>query len=397
MSQESGEPVANPSSVVVFAFDSAEVSQVRRIGMVMAFGYNVHVFSMRRGNQARPIATDFPNTHLFWTEHEKLWKRVFTILAAIVKMSGHYEKIRNADVILARNLDMLIIAWVARQMAGARRVPLIYECLDIHKAMTDQGWKSRLFRSAERWLLRRCEMLVVSSPGYIRSYFEPVQGYFGPSSLWENRLVPNESLPDRTLFLPVPPKKNLLRLGWVGSIRCAPSLKVLQQVARTLGSEIEIHIHGVVHEHVLPDFFEVVAAHENMTFHGRYTYPVDLHGIYQSFDLVWNVDMWIPGGNSDWCLTNRIYEAGWAGCPSLSMEGTEVGHYEASNKFGWALATDDATAVCTVLQSLNSDEIVSVSQWILDQDESVFVTDGSEIRIVLDDVIKSALTDRAEQ
>ena len=52
-------------------------------------------------------------------------------------------------------------------MAGASDVPLIYECLDINGALCREGRKADAMRAAEQFLLRRIQMLVVSSPGFI--------------------------------------------------------------------------------------------------------------------------------------------------------------------------------------------------------------------------------------
>ena len=48
----------------------------------------------------------------------------------------------GADVVLARNLEMLIIASRARNLY-APRAALVYECLDIHRLLLSQGhyWK----------------------------------------------------------------------------------------------------------------------------------------------------------------------------------------------------------------------------------------------------------------
>ena len=372
--------------IVVFGFDSAEISQVRRIRSLMALGHDVHAFTMRRGTRSGHFETEFPNTHLFWTEHERLVKRAVLVAAAIVKMTGHRACLRAADMILARNLDMLCIAWAARRLAGAGDVPLVYECLDIHKAMVGEGRKTRALRRAERWLLDRCQGLVVSSPAYLHAYFEACQAYRGPAFLCENKIVPIPPLPDRQSIAPVP-ATGPIRIGWIGSIRCRPSLHLLQEVARALGPRVEIHIHGRVHDHAVPEFHSVVAETGNMVYHGPYDYPSDLPEVYAHCDLVWNVDLWLRGGNSDWALANRLYEAGWCGRPSIGLENTETGRYIAERGMGWVLPAADPAQLARLLREIDRERIQGVSRALLSRPASDFVSDGSELQAIIDRLV----------
>jgi hypothetical protein len=98
----------------------------------------------------------------------------------------------DADLIIARNLDLALIALAARRLAalraGKRPAPLVYECLDIHDLMTAPGRKGQIMRLAERRVLANAALVTVSSPGFTENYFRPVQGYHGPVALVENKL-----------------------------------------------------------------------------------------------------------------------------------------------------------------------------------------------------------------
>lgn len=371
------------SKVIVFGFDSAEASQVRRIRSLMALGHDVHAFTMRRGDRSKPFETEFPNTHLYWTDHEKLVKRAFVVAGSIMKMTGYRDMLRSADVILARNLDMLVIAWAARFLAQAHQAPLVYECLDIHKSMTGEGKKNKALRRAERWLLARCQMLVTSSPAYLQEYFVALQGYSGPAMIWENKIVSGATLPDRNTIAPIPPTGRL-RMGWVGSIRCRPSLLLLRDLANKLGDKIEIHIHGKLHEHALPDFSALISESPNITYHGPYTYPKDLPSVYATCDLVWNIDLWLRGGNSDWALSNRLYEASWCGRPSIGLNGTAIGTYINEHNLGWTLDGDTPEQYELLLKSLTRSRLTEKSKSLLARAESDFVSDGTELQTVIE-------------
>ncbi|MCI5042830.1 MAG: glycosyl transferase, partial [Donghicola eburneus] len=110
-----------PKRIEVFGFDVAEISQIRRIRALAALGHQVHSFTMRRENMNKAFEPDWPNTHLFMTENENLQKRVAVVAKSIWKMRRYRKSLATADMIIARNLDMLAIACAARVIAGAPR------------------------------------------------------------------------------------------------------------------------------------------------------------------------------------------------------------------------------------------------------------------------------------
>ncbi|MDX1782490.1 MAG: glycosyl transferase, partial [Thalassovita sp.] len=281
--------------IEVFGYDVAEISQIRRIRTIRDLGHEVHSFSMRRDNMNGGFRPDWPNTHLFITMNGKLWHRAVIVAASIMRMAGHRARLRAADMLVARNLDMLAIAWAARALARAGDVPLIYECLDINGALCRPNLEGRAMRAAERFLLRRIQMLIVSSPGFIRDYFEPVQGYRGSRALWENKLAAGSALPVRPTPRECPDGEGKIRIGWIGTIRCLPSLMLLAAVADRMGKRVEIHVHGVVHGHLRRDFDAFTGARANMIYHGPYAYPQDLARVYGGCDLVWAQDLWQRG------------------------------------------------------------------------------------------------------
>lgn len=377
---------ARDTKIEVFGFDVNEISQIRRIRALIALGYGVHSFTMRRQNMNADFAPDWPNTHLYETQNEALLKRVGVVVGSILKMVRHRTRLRQANLIIARNMDMLAIAVAAKWIAGAK-APIIYECLDIHGSLTGQGTKSKLMRGAERVLLRAVALVAVSSPGFIRNYFEPIQGYRGQFAIWENKIASGAPLPVRPKTRGPVPQGGPLRLGWVGTIRCAATLEILTQLAAQMGTAIDIHIFGVIHHHVLPGFDGKVAACPNITVHGPYTYPDDLPALYSRFDVVWSQDLWQRGENSDWLLPNRIYEASWAGCPSIAVTGTETGRRVVEDGLGWAIGTADAAALQTLLESLSPSEITARGQALLDRPATDFIQSPDDLSTALDPLL----------
>ena len=140
-----------------------------------------------------------------------------------------------------------------------------------------------------------------------------------------------------------------LVLGWVGTLRCPRSLEILSEVARRAGPDLRVELHGVIHRHQLPGIEDQIAAHPNVSLHGKYSYPADLGRIYARLDCVWGQDLWQAGANSDWLLPNRLYEAGYFGCPLIAVAGTATARRLAQDGTGLIVEAPTADAVLAAL------------------------------------------------
>lgn len=369
----------------VFGSDAAEAAQVKRIDALLACGFEVQGFMMRRANMNETFEPFWDNLHLCDAENENTGKRIWAVATSILKVIRHRRLLRGTDVIVARNLDMLMVAAVAQAITPEKSPKLVYECLDINNLMTGNGVKGRVFRWLERRLLGRTSSLVVSAPDFITNYFEPYQDWRGRSVLIENKIwmrnpkvMPRPdaaSVPDR----PEIDQDNPIVLGWIGTLRCQRSLDLLVAAAKALGPRIHIAMHGVVHHHAVKDFDSIVAAHENIGFHGPYDYPNGLEKIYQTCDVVWSQDMWQWGTNSTWLLPNRIYEASYFGCPSIAVAGTGTGN-RTEDGLGWTIPEPTSDALVTHLNSLTSDSLTEMRRNILRRPDGEFLQSIDEIR-----------------
>jgi succinoglycan biosynthesis protein ExoL len=370
-----------------FATDIAEASQIRRIQSIRSLGHEVVSVSFRRDNMNKEFRPDWPDVPLGTTRNNRFPRRIAGVAGGLSRAFRRRAELGEAEVWIARNLDMLALAWALRLVTGRREVRLVYECLDIHSLMTRPGAAGAAIRLAERALLARTALLVVSSPAFVSHYFEPVQGYRGPVSLLENKLWLGPGAPARPGG--PPRREGPLVLGWVGSLRCPKSLGILCETADRLGDGIRIAFHGNVHAHALPDFEREVARRPNIVWHGAYSYPGDLEPIYRSCDLVWAQDLWQAGGNSDWLLPNRIYEAGYFGCPSIALDGTETGRRVAADGLGFTVASPTADALCGLIEGLDRSAVRAASARLLAMPGTAFRLDADEIARALAPVLDS--------
>jgi len=108
------------------------------------------------------------------------------VLRTRLRLGTWANEIRGFDVFLARNLETLAFAAAARveYAPGAR---LAYECLDIHRLLlSDRVWGTCL-RWIEKRLLRKTDLLLISSPAFARNISSPGRGSIGTSgcrSFW---------------------------------------------------------------------------------------------------------------------------------------------------------------------------------------------------------------------
>lgn len=371
--------------IVVFGFDAAESSQIRRIRALLDAGYEVSAFTMRRRNMNEDFVPFWDNVHLFTVENENLAKRVLVLTASIFKIAFNIGRVRRADVLVARNFDLLLLAVAARFMA-LQRIPVVYECLDIHAIFTDPSRKGALFRFVERMLLARTALVVVSSPGFVDNYFRPVQRYRGPVFLLENKIWFSGTLPERR-GADAPPGRGTLqhpyRVGWVGSLRCEPSFSILSGAARQLGERVRLEFHGNIHEHVLRDFDARLAGLANVAYHGPYSYPAGL-AMYRTLDFVWAQDLWQRGANSDWLLPNRIYEASYYGCLSIAVAGTQTARTVEERGLGYVVPEATAEALASLIAELDPDEVATRRAALLARPTSDFVTSSAEVRAMIE-------------
>lgn len=363
------------ADIIFFAPDLAETAQLRRIRSFARAGHSVRSVSMRKG----PVQVDWPDLALGEIENEQLGRRLWLALRGLGKLWGYRQQVARADLIIARNIDMVMLALAARWMCG-RRVPVVYECLDIHGIFTGTGRKSRVARRVERFALARVALLVVSSPGFMTGYFGPVQGYLGRWLLLENKLwFPGAVMPRPAAVV----RQGPLVLGWVGAIRCQPSLELLCAVAGMMGDALRIEIRGVIHAHALDDFAGRTGAHPNIHYGGPYDYPAGLAGVYGACDLVWAQDLWQRGANSDWLLPNRIYEASWFGCPSIAVAGTQTAAKIAADGLGYVIDAAAPEALRGLLAGLTRQRIGVARQVILARPDADFALGEAEINAVV--------------
>jgi succinoglycan biosynthesis protein ExoL len=332
-----------------FVHDVHDAAVARRVDMLQRGGARVVVLGFRRSDTPLTELLGAPVFDLGRTMDAKLAQRALSVLKHVAGAEKLREAVAGAQVVMARNLEMLAIAARVRALA-APRAGLVYECLDIHRMMLSGGVPGRLLRGLERRLLSAASLLVVSSPAFLRHYFEAIQQSKTPALLLENKVVVADLADAARPGAPTLPPGSPWRIGWYGVIRCARSLDILAALVRTHPGLVEVTIRGRPAYHEFDGFQRIVDETPGLTFAGAYGRD-DLARIYGEVHFTWAIDYFEAGQNSDWLLPNRLYEGGLYGAVAIALSSVETGRWLAARQAG-ILLTDPASELADQLGRL---------------------------------------------
>ena len=338
--------------IAYFVHDLADPAVAKRVRMLRAGGAEVALFGFRRSEALPAIEGLETLVDLGRTHDAQFGQRMAKLAAQAPRAAGWGAILRRADVVMARNLEMLLLASLARALHRPS-AGLVYECLDVHRLMLSDGLPGRLLRGLERGLMRRADRLIVSSPAFLTAYFEPRQGLGGklrvPVELVENKLF--EPRPPGPTEPPPRPAGPPWRIGWYGAIRCRRSLDMLTELASRRPDLVQVSIRGKPSYTEFADFDGQVAETPGVSFGGPYT-AADLERLYADVHFSWAVDYFEAGANSNWLLPNRIYEGGRYGAVPLALREVETGRWLARRGLG-VLMQDPASELEPFLESLD--------------------------------------------
>ncbi len=339
-------PASAPPLAAYFGPDCTDSGVIRRVVSLQQEGLRVVGFTFRRRRFNRDYRPEWDDVPLGPVREAALGRRVLALLRALPVVTARRRTLRRAAFLYARNLDLAVLALAARWLAGAR-APLVYEVMDVHRSLVGTGPRARMMRWAERRVLARTRLLVVTSPAYVSRYFAPVQGYRGQWFLLENKLSGAQlragaarAIGDRAAaeVAALRGENGRLVIGWFGTLRCPHSLDMLAQLCRALPDRVAVYLRGYPTEIALETFLAELRRHPNMAYGGEYRSPDDLAAIYGAVDLAWCFDYYDAGTNSRWLLPNRLYDAGYHNVPILAEASTETGRAVERLGLGWTFA-----------------------------------------------------------
>lgn len=348
-----------PRKVLYFGHDATHTSVRRRMRQISEVTQLIGL-TFRRNRYNQSFVPDWDNIDFGHVEDGNYAARVKAMAGAVRAVMRHRDRLRDADLAIARNLDMLGIALAARA-AGVFKAPIVYDVFDVRGVLLGNSAQAVVMRNLERALIRQCALLVVTSPGFIEDYFDPILRYRGKSLFVENR-VDLDILPDDPAVRAAwrapgrtrpGPAEGRFVLGWVGALRCPRSAALLAAIAARL-PWITVQISGkptyCSTEELLANFKGL----SNVDYTGEYWFPTGLYDVYQSIDLNWTYDLSKRGVSGRWLIPNRLYEGGYFGVPQLAETGSQTARYVERLGIGWSVPAE-LEAIIGFLEQVRAD------------------------------------------
>jgi hypothetical protein len=343
-------PEAPRLRLVYFVHDLGDPAVARRLSMLAPSLISAVVIGFHRAALAPARVAGWPAIALGRTKDGQLGRRALSVLyrrAMIRRLRPH---LLGANVIMARQLEMLALAAAARRQCAETAV-LAYECLDIHGLMVAPSLAGVLLRRLEGHLLRATDLLIVSSFAFVREHLQPLHGAdLPPICPIENKVLQSEHVqsPGAKARPAGPP----WRVGWYGVLRCRRSLELLAELTRQLPGQVIVELRGRPARSAIPDFDALVAAAPGLSFLGPYDRERDLAEIYQAVHFTWAIDFYEAGANSRWLLPNRLYEGGLHGAVPIALASVETGAWLARHGAGVVLGEPLARALLGYFSAL---------------------------------------------
>jgi succinoglycan biosynthesis protein ExoL len=347
----------------------------RRIGMLKTGGAEIATAGFRRSGVAMP---DLPVTHavqLGETFDARFAQRIMAVVSAAMSIVRRLGHLPPPDVIIARNLEMLPLAGRLQAHWGGT-IPIVYECLDIHRLLLRTDLIGQAMRGAERRWAQPASLLMTSSPAFISNHL----GGLGPlpALLVENK-VPHSTERGSNPALGLP-DTGVIKIGWFGALRCRRSLDALATFSRAMSGRVQVILRGRPALSEFEDFHGFVDAEPYLRFDGEYRNPDDLASIYSDVHLAWAIDFFEAGKNSQWLLPNRIYEGSFHGAIPVTLAGTETSAFTQRLGIGITVPDIEAGTLAAALGELDASRLQALASAVLEQDPANFSFHDADCR-----------------
>lgn len=293
------------------------------------------------------------------------------------------ENLKSADLAYTWTLDCLIVTILAKFFSGNRKLKIIYNVRDIHKALTKPTIKSALLRRLDKFASRFVDLFVVTSPLYISKYYNEKLGLKNlkcialenkvQEELWQKIPRPAEESADR---------ENIV-IGYFGLMSYKRSWEVIKNILK-ISDNIFFYMRG--HNYLGEYFQNEQAQFENLKYEGAYRNPEDMEEMFGQIDVSWavNAENYTPDTNDQWAMCNRFYEALYFKKPLIVQEGSAHSGFVAKHDIGICVDIRDINSATAKILSITKQDIARWKKNIDRIEASVFKMEEKEYSKIFD-------------
>jgi succinoglycan biosynthesis protein ExoL len=369
--------------VLYFAHDLADPAVRRRVLTLQAGGARVTLAGFRRGENALAAIPGIQPIELGRTRDGRFVHRLAVVARTLASLKPGLRRVDKPDVIVGRNLEMLAVANRANSILGGD-IPVVYECLDIHRLLLRDDLAGKAIRLAETRQGGKAQLLITSSSAFVDQYFRGLSGLDLPILILENKVLALDRSERKESGRARPPEDGKpWKIGWFGALRCRRSLALLAEFSRKAEGRFEIVLRGRPAYSEFDDFDGFVRNEPFVDFHGSYSNPEDLPDIYQDVQFSWTIDFFEEGQNSSWLLPNRLYEGCLHGAVPIAMAGTETGRFLADRKIGLTLKRAGADDLSDLVGTMDRKRYLDAFNVVAAHDREQWVIDRAECQALV--------------
>lgn len=348
------------SKTVIFILSSFHVRCIKRIKEFVEHGYHVEVYGFSRNETFVDIEAQVIGV---FTPDSSHIKRIPVIIKGIKSV---LDSIKGRDVVVyVFGLDLAM--WFALLN---HKHPYIFEESDLYHTYVGNKFVRNFLERVDKRVINKSLLTVFTSEGFARYHF-------------------GENIPDNVSFItnrledtvldckPVVKKKvdiNHLSIGFVGAIRFKSVMHFADFFVRHYPQH-EFHFYGVVTSEAQAQFDELMKE-PNCFYHGKFTTPTDLPGIYSNIDLVLSTydSEYI---NVKYAEPNKFYESLYFETPIIVSDGTFLGEKVRRFNSGYVIDAMNDASIKSFVDGLTADDIADKTNSIkaVPKNDSVNIND----------------------
>lgn len=358
----------------------------KRIEILKKNNFDVIVAAFSR-NSFKSRAPNYKIENLGQISDGKYLSRVYKMLLSLKKLRSI---IKESDLIYAISPDLAIFAFFSS--IGLSK-PMVVDIADIREIQVSNSFFGTLFRFLEKVVINRCQLIVVTSEGFIKDYYEKrLNLNIKNSFLLENKVDHNIIIDDSLLN----EYNKKIRIGYFGVLRDNWTIELLTKLVRKYPHKFEILTAGInqISEFNINNLNRKI---EGFNYLGPYKSPDELNDIYSKIDIM---AIFYPEKDSskNWyeakkiCRSNRFYESLYFNKPIIAFSFSQDGYYIERLNIGMTFNNYD---INTIADSLYKSLTISqINTWKnrmkqINPDNYTLINEPNELGIKLVKIINT--------